>query len=227
MNDNNSRETMWGNDPSFEYPITSDKKPNSNIPGDQQDSTDVDLSEVDWGELTAVAALGLGGGYLLGKVIGELFGGKNERTSLPRLAHAARRLNDKQYNLFISHSWKYSEDYDGIAELLDSVPSLRWQDHSVPVDDELDTKTDEQLRQRLRDRMRNASVILTSAGMYGSEAYSEWIPEEHQIAVELDKPVIAIRPEGQQQLPNTVSEVADTVVGWDRAALIEAIAEHG
>jgi hypothetical protein len=144
--------------------------------------------------------------------------------SLSRLARAANRLDDKQYNLFVSHSWGHGEHYERIVEFLDEVPSLEWQNHSVPSTDPLPVNTDEALRSELRTQMRTASVVIVSSGMYG--AHSKWIPVELDLADELGKPVIAIVPEGQSKVPTKIQEVANTQVGWRKASLVNALAEY-
>lgn len=144
--------------------------------------------------------------------------------SLSRLARAANRLDDKQYNVFVSHSWEYDEHYERIVDFLDEVPSLEWQNHSVPSTDPLPVSTDDALRSELQNQMRTASVVIVSSGMYG--AHSNWIPEELDLADELGKPVIAIVPEGQSKIPTKIQEVADTLVGWRKASLVDALAEH-
>lgn len=150
--------------------------------------------------------------------------GGNTDQSLPRLARAANRLEDKQYNVFVSHSWEYDEHYERIVDFLDEVPSLEWQNHSVPSTDPLPVDTESALRSELRNQMKTASVVVVSSGMYG--AHSTWIPEELELADELGKPVIAIIPEGQSKVPAKIQEVADTQVGWRKASLVDALAEY-
>lgn len=150
--------------------------------------------------------------------------GGDTDSSLSRLARAANRLEDKQYNVFVSHSWEYDEHYERIVDFLDEVPSLDWQNHSVPSTDPLPVETESALRSELRDQMTTASVVVVSSGMYA--AHSKWVPEELELAEELDKPVIAIIPEGQSKIPAKIQEVADTQVGWRKASLVEALADY-
>ncbi|OPY56750.1 MAG: hypothetical protein A4E55_01950 [Pelotomaculum sp. PtaU1.Bin035] len=39
------------------------------------------------------------------------------------------------YNLFISHSWTYSDAYDKLIGLLNSDPYFSYKNYSVPKDD--------------------------------------------------------------------------------------------
>lgn len=182
----------------------------------------VNQKDFTWKEGIAILA----GAYVGGKAVGSIFSSDEQEQSLPRLARAAQSLDDKQYNVFISHSWKYDEDYQGIVDLLSNIPSLDWQNHSVPEEKELENVTDEELENGLRNRMRNASVVITSAGMYGSEAYSTWIPREHEIAEDLCKPIVAVKPEGQKNIPSYIEESADEIVGWTRASVAHALGEY-
>lgn len=150
--------------------------------------------------------------------------GGDTGSSLSRLARAANRLEDKQYNIFVSHSWEYDEHYERIVDFLNEVPSLEWQNHSVPSTSPLSVDTESALRSELRNQMKTASVVVVSSGMYG--AHSKWISEELELAEELDKPVIAIIPEGQSKVPEKIQAVADTQVGWRRASLVNALAEY-
>lgn len=200
----------------------------SSLP-DENDGVDLQelYSLVNQKDLTWKEGLGiLAAVYVGGKAVESIFGSDEQEQSLPRLARAAQNLEDKQYNVFISHSWEYDEDYQGVVNLLSNIPSLDWQNHSVPEEKKLETATDEELQNRLRDRMKNASVVITSAGMYGSEAYSTWIPREHEMAEDLGKPIVAVKPEGQKNIPSYIEESADEIVGWTRASVAHALGEY-
>ena len=40
----------------------------------------------------------------------------------------------KNYRLLISHSWKYSTQYDTILEWLNTASNFKWSNHSVSAD---------------------------------------------------------------------------------------------
>ena len=73
--------------------------------------------------------------------------------------------------------------------------------------------------------MRQANVVIVVAGMYVS--YSEWIEEEIEMAEHFEKPIIGVRPHGNEQLPAAVTETADEIVGWRQQSIVNAIAKHG
>ena len=85
------------------------------------------------------------------------------------------------YNLFISHSWKYSDRYDQLVALLEARSSFAFQNYSVPPDDPIhDADNDTQLRQEILNQMRPCHVILILAGVYAT--YSKWINIEIDLA---------------------------------------------
>ncbi len=42
---------------------------------------------------------------------------------------------NKTYNIFISHAWRYSEDYYRLVEMLNNAPYFKWRNYSVPQHD--------------------------------------------------------------------------------------------
>lgn len=129
----------------------------------------------------------------------------------------------KIYNLFISHAWEYNEDYYRLENLLNSVEDFEWRNYSVPEHNAIDSNDDQELEQALRNQIRPASVVLITSGMYVS--YREWIQKEIDIAIDMDKPIIAVIPWGNQKIPQAVQDVANAIVKWNTFSLIEAIEE--
>lgn len=97
------------------------------------------------------------------------------------------------YNLFISHSWSYSDAYDGLVNLLNSNPSFDYKNYSVPKDDPIhDAEDDYQLKEAIKSQMQHASCVLILAGIYST--YSKWINIEIELAQEMGKKIIAVEP---------------------------------
>jgi hypothetical protein len=46
----------------------------------------------------------------------------------------------KTHNLFISHSWNYSDSYGRLIDLLNNRPYFAFKDYSVPKDDPIHTQ---------------------------------------------------------------------------------------
>ena len=97
------------------------------------------------------------------------------------------------YNLFISHSWAYTDYYQRLIGLLDSAPYFYYKNYSVPKDDPIhNAPNDYQLRAAIKNQMQHASCVLILAGVYAS--YSKWINIEISLAQEMGKKIIAIEP---------------------------------
>lgn len=126
-------------------------------------------------------------------------------------------------NLFISHSWKYSDQYNRLKELL-AHQGYEYRDYSVPEDKPItNANSDRELEQAIEQKMRYSSVVLILAGVYAT--YSKWINKEIEIAKRLNKPIIAIEPYGAEHTSLPVKNAAHKRCGWNTASVIKAIDE--
>lgn len=133
----------------------------------------------------------------------------------------------KTYNVFISHSWTYSDAYDKLIKMLDSDPRFSYRNYSVPKDSPIHNATnDRELLAAIKERMQFCDVIVILAGVYST--YSKWINKEIELAnrgFSNPKPIIAIQPWGSERTSQTVKDNADKIVGWNSAPIIAAIRE--
>lgn len=133
----------------------------------------------------------------------------------------------RTFNLFISHSWAYDDQYEGLVNLLEQKPRFRFRNYSVPRDDpvhNVGSATD--LREAIKQHMAPASIILILAGVYAT--YSKWIDEEIALAERGfvgPKPIIAIKPWGNKRISDRVKSAADKIVGWNTDSIVQAIRE--
>lgn len=132
------------------------------------------------------------------------------------------------YNIFISHSWAYSDAYVGLIRLLGNRSYFNYNDYSVPKDDPIhNCGTDAQLYQAIKQHMQPCHVIIIMAGVYST--YSKWIDKEIEIAktgFSYPKPIIAVRPFAQTNISAKVSQNANTIVAWNTESIINAIRSY-
>ena len=128
------------------------------------------------------------------------------------------------YNLFISHAWKYNYEYYNLVDLLDRAPYFSWKNYSVPQHDALDTKTNRELVDALHGQISPCSCVLIIAGMYYN--YREWIQKEVQIANGHKKPMIVIRPRGQERMPIELTSSSYHQVNWNTDSIVSAIRQY-
>lgn len=129
------------------------------------------------------------------------------------------------HHLFVSHSWRYGDRYDGLIGLLDDAPRFEYRDFSVPKDDPIHNAPNmAALRAAIENQMRRAGVVLILAGVYGT--YSKWINIEIDIARQnapLPKPIVAVQPWGSERTSQVVKNAADEIVGWNTNSIVSAI----
>lgn len=126
------------------------------------------------------------------------------------------------YNLFISHSWTYSNQYDRLVELLDAAPYFTYKNYSVPKNDPIHNAPNQYLlREAIRRQMQHASCVIILAGVYAT--YSKWINIEIELAKSMGKRIIAIEPWGSTRTSYRVKSAADSIVGWNTTSIVQAI----
>lgn len=136
----------------------------------------------------------------------------------------------KQYNIFISHAWQYGDEYNQLVNLLDSAKNFLYYNYSAPKEkplhnlDTTDVKTKAQIKDAIDRKISPVGCVLVISGMYAS--YREWMQYEIDKAIEMEKPIIGIKPWGQQKIPSAVSDVADIMVGWNTDSIVSAIREY-
>jgi antiphage defense system Thoeris ThsB-like protein len=96
----------------------------------------------------------------------------------------------KIYNLFISHSWSYGNDYQNLCALLGGASGFQYRNYSVPRDDPVhDAPNVQELYGAIWQQMTFCHVVIILAGKYAT--FSKWIDREIQCAkADLEKPVL-------------------------------------
>lgn len=131
----------------------------------------------------------------------------------------------KTYGLFVSHAWTYNAEYYRLVGMLDNAPNFYWRNYSVPEHDPIINPSTQvgqgKLLAELDKQVRPVNCVLIVSGMYA--AYSGWIQAEIKIAEGYSKPIVGIRPWGQERVPQAVSDPALEMVGWNTDSIVAAI----
>lgn len=133
----------------------------------------------------------------------------------------------KTYHLFISHSWTYGDQFDRLKKLLKERSYFDFIDHSIPKYDPVHSKSDKELYESIYRKMYSCHGVLLIAGIYTT--YSRWIDKEVFIAKKqftYPKPIIAIKPYGNDRISSVAGEHADVVVNWNTESIISAIRNY-
>ena len=142
-------------------------------------------------------------GYLLARIFEHLFG-DNEQ-SKPRI--------------FVSHSWEYDREYKSLIKKF-GMYDFEFYNHSIPENKAINEATTHKIEASIRNKIKGCSKVLVLAGEY---ANNYWIKKEVEIAQEMNKEVIAIRPWGKQIVPNYLKSMGVNIVGFNTKSIIEKI----
>lgn len=79
------------------------------------------------------------------------------------------------YRLFISHAWKYGDDYNRLISLLNNAPYFNYYNYSAPKEKPLfpygTPMTNSKIRELISNKIRPSQITIVFAGMYA--AYSD------------------------------------------------------
>ena len=126
--------------------------------------------------------------------------------------------------IFISHAWTYSSHYYTLVDWFNEEPNFSWSNCSVPSHDALPDKTTTALKAALTRQINPSQIVIILGGMYA--AYSDWIEYEIDEANRLGKPIVGVKPWGQERIPSIVKDASwCDPVGWNRSSIISAVRE--
>jgi hypothetical protein len=125
------------------------------------------------------------------------------------------------YRISISHARDYNEEYYKLEKMLTDYPNFDFRNYSVPRHDALDASA--RLKAKLLDQIDPTQVSLDLAGMYA--AHGDWIQFEISEAKQLQKPIVGIRPWGQDRVPEVVQTAARVMHGWNVGPIVASIRE--
>jgi hypothetical protein len=135
----------------------------------------------------------------------------------------------KTYDLFLSHAWRYNNDYYRLENLLQEASNFKWRNYSVPTHDPLiDPNTTigrKKLLNMIDDQIKPVNCVVIISGVYVS--HSDWILDEIDIALnKYKKPIVGIIPFGNLNIPKRVQDVAKEIVGWNTNSIVSAIRKY-
>jgi hypothetical protein len=134
----------------------------------------------------------------------------------------------KTYDLFISHAWRYGDNYTRLVNLLDNANNFYYRNYSAPKDKPLippgTNAPDSKILNAIVNKIKPVNIVLVISGMY--VAYRSWIQAEINIAQEYDKPIVGIIPWGSERTPIEVQNAALEMVGWNASSIVDAIRKY-
>lgn len=137
-------------------------------------------------------------------------------------------MTDKTYDVFITHAWRYHDDWTRVGTVLDECSGFSWRNFSVPwYDPAMDPNTENGarfVRRWLESQIIPVSVVLFLGSVHAVKSARKWVELEVEMARRHSKPVIGLPPFGNTELTEEARALVDTTVGWTGEALAAAIA---
>ena len=131
------------------------------------------------------------------------------------------------YDLFLTHAWRYHEDWTRLGDMLDRFPDLSWRNFSVPwYDPAVDPNTEAGgrfVRQWLESQIRPVAAVIFLGSVYATKSCRKWLELEVEIAREQGIPIVGLPAFGDETLGEDVRALVDIAARWDPAAIIEAV----
>ncbi|MDX5708966.1 TIR domain-containing protein [Clostridioides difficile] len=131
------------------------------------------------------------------------------------------------YRVFISHAWKYGNDYDRLINLLNNANNFSYYNYSAPKEKPLFPDgtpfSNSDIAKKITDKISPSQITIVISGMYVQ--YKDWIKYEIDESIRIGKPILGIRPYGNSNIPTYVSDNANTIVNWNTDSIVSAIRE--
>jgi hypothetical protein len=139
-------------------------------------------------------------------------------------------IGTKTCDLFITHAWRYHDDWKRLVNLLNAHDVKSWRNFSLPwYDPALDPRTEaggKIVRWGLETQIIPVEAVLLLASLYTEPGTRKWLDFELQMARKHKKPVLAIPAWGETDVTPEVRAAADLVVSWDAKAILATVADQ-
>ncbi|MCB2263873.1 MAG: TIR domain-containing protein [Candidatus Thiosymbion ectosymbiont of Robbea hypermnestra] len=136
-------------------------------------------------------------------------------------------MTNKLYDIFITHAWRFHDEWTRMGDMLDACETLKWRNFSVPWHDPaMDTNTEigmRFIRNCLESQIVPVAGVILLNGVYETKSSRKWVDLEIEMARKHSKPVFAVPTFKQTDVLPEVREMSDMVVQWDCQAMIGAI----
>ena len=131
------------------------------------------------------------------------------------------------YDLFLTHAWNYTDEWQEVVALLDARVPGKWRNWSLPWHDtSIDRHSEDgkaQLEQLLHGHISMTSAVLLLPGTGDRAEGRMWLERELALAAQYGKPVIGVLQAGQARFPADLAGRVVAVVARDAAAILAEV----
>jgi len=133
----------------------------------------------------------------------------------------------KCYDLFITHAWRFHDDWTRLSNLLDKTKGVAWRNFSLPWHDPAMNPNSKIGGQFIRSFLEtqiipsHAVVLLTSVYLIPSARL--WFELEVEMAQKHNKPIVGLPLNEETLIPDDVSRFCDACCSWDSSEIFSTI----
>ena len=120
--------------------------------------------------------------------------------------------DDKIYNLLISKGIDGNNEYSEFVEKLFSKNDFLWKESVAGLYSNLS-----------ENFFSKIDVIVILAGLYNKN--KEDIDKILEAASKYKKPIVIVKPRGQEDIPENLEKIATDIVGWNANCIIDTLIE--
>lgn len=131
----------------------------------------------------------------------------------------------KDYKIFISHSWAYTEDLEGLQRLLNSRGYFNVEFLEATKKTPINSENAPYVKSVLKSKILQSNIVLGLAAIYAS--HSDWMIWELETAKANNIPIIGVIPRGQERISAEVCSRSIADVNWNTESIVNAIRTHG
>jgi MTH538 TIR-like domain (DUF1863) len=131
----------------------------------------------------------------------------------------------KDYKIFISHSWSYTEDLEALQKLLNTRGYFNVTFLEATKKTPIDSENAAYVKTVLKARILQSDIVLALAGVYAS--HSDWMIWELETAKANIIPIVGVIPRGQERISTEVYIRSIVDVKWNTESIVDAIRTHG
>jgi len=135
----------------------------------------------------------------------------------------------KTRDIFISHAWRYHDDWNRLGSMLDVHDPHAWRNFSLPwFDPALNPATDSGgafLRWNLESQIIPVHAVVLLSSVFVQQGSRKWIDFEIEMARKHLKPIIALPSWSESGVSPAVKNLADAVGTWDARELLGLVDE--
>lgn len=129
------------------------------------------------------------------------------------------------YDIFITHAWRYHDDWMRLSNLFDAEKSIKWRNFSVPwYDPALDPNTElgaKAIRNWIDGQIRPVIGTVLLDGVYAVKSTRVWLELEIELSRYHRKPVVAVPAYGTSTISSEAAALADAAVEWDALQIVQ------